>query len=62
MPSPDPDRWLTDYVADRLLEAGVGDDTAAPLARRMSTDIAAAFATLHRIEDSLELAGVDLGS
>jgi len=62
MPSPDPDRWLTDYVADRLLEAGVGDDTAAPLARRMSTDIAAAFATLHRVDAALDRAGVDLDS
>jgi hypothetical protein len=62
MPSPDPDRWLTEYVVGRLREAGVGDDTAGTVARRMSADIAAAFATLHRVEAALDRAGVDLGS
>jgi hypothetical protein len=62
MPSPAPDRWLTEYVAGQLREAGVVDDTASTVARRMSIDIAAAFATLHRVDAALDRAGVDLDS
>lgn len=58
MPDPDRDRWLTEYVARRLLDAGVTVDTAGDLAGRMSADIAAAFATLER----LDRAGVVLDS
>ena len=58
MPDPDRDRWLTEYVARHLLAAGVTVDTADDLARRMSADIAAAFATLGRLDQ----AGVDLDS
>lgn len=58
MPDPDRDRWLTEYVDRRLLDAGVTADTAGDLARRMSADIAAAFATLER----LDRAGVVLDS
>jgi hypothetical protein len=62
MPSPDPDRWLTEYVDGQLREAGVGDDTASTVARRMSADIAAAFATLHRVDAALDRAGIALDS
>jgi hypothetical protein len=62
MPSPDPDHWLTEYVAQRLREAGVVHDIIEPVARRMSADIAAAFATLQRVDAALDRAGVDLGS
>jgi hypothetical protein len=56
MPAPDPDRWLTDYLARHLEAAGVVEAEA--LAGTMSADIAAAFATLAR----LDRAGVVLDS
>jgi hypothetical protein len=55
MPAPDPAPWLTNYIARHLREAGVVDDDTA---RRMSADIAAAFATLARLDQ----AGVVLDS
>lgn len=57
-PPPANGTWLTDYLARHLAAAGVTADTAGDLARRMSADIAAAFATLER----LDRAGVDLDS
>ena len=62
MPATDPAGWLTEYVAGRLLEAGVSPDDAPAAARRMSSDIAAAFATLHRVDVALDQAGVTLDS
>jgi len=54
--SPDPDRWLTDYLARHLAAAGVVEAEA--LAGTMSSDITAAFNTLAR----LDRAGVVLDS
>jgi hypothetical protein len=60
MSSPDRDRWLTDYLARHMAAAGVVE--AETLAGTMSADIAAAFATLHRVEAALAGAGVVLDS
>ena len=56
VPSPEPDRWLTDYLARHLAAAGVVEAEA--LAGTMSADISAAFTTLARVDQ----AGVVLDS
>jgi len=61
-PPDDPNGWLTNYIGGRLVGAGVAQDDARELAPRMSSDIAAAFATLHRVDAALDQAGVTLDS
>jgi hypothetical protein len=53
MSKPDPAPWLTDYIARRLRDAGIVDDgTTVTVARDMSSDIAAAFTTLARLDSA----------
>jgi hypothetical protein len=43
------DPWLTKYLHERLLAAGVESENASVVAGEMSAEISAAFATLGRL-------------
>ena len=49
---PDPNRWLADYIAVRIREAGVNDIVAGYMGERMSDEISAAFSTIARLESA----------
>lgn len=52
------DRWLVDYLTERMVEVGVDPTMAAPLAARVQPDIAAAFSTLARLDRACDPFGV----
>jgi len=58
----DRDPWLTRYLHEQLMQAGVDADAAVAVGQRMSADISAAFNTLHRVQAALDRANVVLDS